>query len=156
MIDLNNIGSVYFVGIGGIGMSALAEYFILKGMAVGGYDRTGSAVTSRLETMGCDITFTDDVSAIAARFRDNNGKKLVVYTPAIPADNAIISYFTANGFPLYKRSDVLGALSVLYETVAVAGTHGKTTVSTMVTHILKSSGVDCSAFLGGSAEKLRL
>jgi UDP-N-acetylmuramate--alanine ligase len=149
MIELNNIEGVYFVGIGGIGMSALAEYYLLKGLAVGGYDRTDSAVTKRLAEMGGAITYIDEASTISPQFMENDGKKMVVYTPAIPKESAILTFFRENGFPIYKRSEILGALSTSYETVAVAGTHGKTTVSTMTSHILKSSGVDCSAFLGG-------
>ena len=149
MIEINNIEGVYFVGIGGIGMSALAEYCLLKGLVVGGYDRTNSVVTKRLEKMGAAITYTDELSAIPSQFKENNGKRMVVYTPAIPGESAILSFFKGKGFPLYKRSEILEVLSASYETVAIAGTHGKTTVSTMTSHILKSSGVDCSAFLGG-------
>ena len=149
MIEINNIEGVYFVGIGGIGMKCVGGYCLLKGLVVGGYDRTNSVVTKRLEKMGAVITYTDELSAIPSQFMENNGRRMVVYTPAIPGESVILSFFREKGFPLYKRSEILETLSASYETVAIAGTHGKTTVSTMTSHILKSSGVDCSAFLGG-------
>lgn len=149
MIDFKEIEGVYFVGIGGIGMSALAEYFAGNGVAVAGYDRTSSAITDSLANEGCNISFIDDISTIPDNFKINNGKVLVVFTPAIPAENKIITFFRQAEFPICKRSEVLGVISRGTDTVAISGTHGKTTVSTMTAHILKQSKLDCSAFLGG-------
>jgi len=149
MIDITNIEGVYFVGIGGIGMSALAEYFVLHGKEVAGYDRTRNGITDRLVELGCDITYVDDMPSLPGLFRENSGKVIIVYTPAIPEENKILTFFKEGSFPFYKRSEILGCLSSVTDTVAVAGTHGKTTVSTMTAHILKSAGIDCSAFLGG-------
>lgn len=151
MIDFNNIERIYFVGIGGIGMSALALYFIKGGYTVAGYDRSESAITDTLAGLGCDITFDDRLDSIPAFFRNchDKSKVLSIYTPAIPSGNIILSYFRDNGFPLAKRAEVLGEISHHTDTLAVAGTHGKTTVSTMIAHLLKQSHIDCSAFLGG-------
>ena len=145
----DDIEGVYFIGIGGIGMSALAEYFIRKNILVAGYDRTNTAITEMLIAQGCEISFDDDVKTIHERFRTNSDGLLIVYTPAIPVDNNIFSYFKTNGFKMNKRSEILGQISKVTDAVAVAGTHGKTTVSTMTAHILRCSGIDCSAFLGG-------
>ena len=145
----DDIEGVYFIGIGGIGMSALAEYFIRKNISVAGYDRTNTAITEMLIAQGCEISFEDDAETIPERFRTNRDGLLVVYTPAIPADNNIFLYFKDNGFKLNKRSEILGQISQVTDAVAVGGTHGKTTVSTMTAHILRCSGIDCSAFLGG-------
>jgi UDP-N-acetylmuramate--alanine ligase len=118
---------------------------------VSGYDRTESKITKALETEGCHISFTDDIFTLQALYSDITvrDKVLVIYTPAIPAENKIISWFRDNGYPLYKRSEILGDISKNTETLAVAGTHGKTTVSAMLAHVLKQSPADCSAFLGG-------
>jgi len=151
MIDLRNIEGVCFVGIGGIGMSAIARWFIAGGFDVSGYDRTESSVTRALADEGCHITFIDDIFSLPAIFSDFTvrDRVLAIYTPAVPAENTILSWFRDNGYPLYKRAEVLGEISENTETLAVAGTHGKTTVSTMLAHILKQSSLDCSAFLGG-------
>ena len=151
MTEFINKKGVYFIGIGGIGMSALALYFIGKKYAVAGYDRTPTRITQKLEEAGCNITFNDDISAIPARFREIKDKEdyLIVFTPAIPVNNRILSFFRNNGYNLRKRSEVLGEISSETNTIAVAGTHGKTTVSTMAAHLLKQSHVDCNAFLGG-------
>jgi len=151
MIDFRNMEGVCLVGIGGIGMSAIARWFIAGGFDVSGYDRTESSITNALEAEGCHITFTDDIFTLPVIFSDFTvrDKVLVIYTPAIPAENTILSWFRDNGYPLYKRADILGEISEDTETLAVAGTHGKTTVSTMLAHILKQSSLDCSAFLGG-------
>jgi UDP-N-acetylmuramate--alanine ligase len=148
MTDLNNIEGVYFAGIGGIGMSALALYFRHGGHYVAGYDRTSTAITDTLQQEGCHIIFEDDPELLPEGFRAP-GSNIVIYTPAIPHDHRILAYFRKNGFPLYKRSEILGEISRHTDTLAVAGTHGKTTVSTMIAHLLKQSHVDCSAFLGG-------
>jgi UDP-N-acetylmuramate--alanine ligase len=151
MIDFKNTEGIYFVGIGGIGMSALALYFVKGGYTIAGYDRSQSGITQSLTESGCIVLFDDDVNLLPGLFRgiSDKNKVLVVYTPAIPSSNNILSHFRNNGYRLYKRSEILGEISANTDTLAVAGTHGKTTVSTMIAHLLKQSHVDCSAFLGG-------
>jgi UDP-N-acetylmuramate--alanine ligase len=151
MIDLSKIDNVYFVGIGGIGMSALARYFLANGLSVYGYDRTKTSLTDALSAEGCQIIFDDTITGLPAVFREKPVKDnlIVIYTPAIPAENKIITWFRANGYKLFKRSEILGRISEGKKTLAVSGTHGKTTVSTMLAHLLRQSGIDCSAFLGG-------
>jgi UDP-N-acetylmuramate--alanine ligase len=151
MIDFKNIEGIYFVGIGGIGMSALAKYFAGGKYTVAGYDRSQSSLTNTLADEGCIVSYTDDPATIPTLFKDSVSKNrvLVIYTPAIPAENLILSFFRNNGYRIYKRSELLGEISLKTDTIAIAGTHGKTTVSTMTAHILKQSHVDCSAFLGG-------
>jgi len=148
-MELRNIQRVYLVGIGGIGMSGLARYFNHLGCTVCGYDKTSTILTNGLQNEGMQIVFEDKVELIPAEFHTADAATLVIYTPAIPKDSAILNFFKSQGFDLQKRSQVLGILSKGMFTVAVAGTHGKTTTSTMVAHILKASGIDCSAFLGG-------
>jgi UDP-N-acetylmuramate--alanine ligase len=145
------VEGLYFVGIGGIGMSALALYFAEGGFTVAGYDRLQSRITDTLTGAGCTISFTDDTGSLPPLFKNpaNRDKVRIVYTPAIPSDSRILSYFRNNDFRVFKRSEVLGAISAETDTIAIAGTHGKTTVSTMTAHLLKQSSVDCSAFLGG-------
>ena len=154
MIDLKNIEGIYFIGIGGIGMSALARYFAQGGYAVAGYDRNESGITRSLADVGCSVTYDDNADLLPEMFRDikHTGRVIVVYTPAIPAENNILSFFRNNNFRVYKRSEILGEISKHTNTLAVAGTHGKTTVSTMIAHLLKQSKVDCSAFLGGMSK----
>lgn len=151
MIDLKNIDGIYFVGIGGIGMSALALYFEQGGFLIAGYDRSESVITRSLTEKGCIISYEDTLKSIPPLFGDSSKKEkvIVVYTPAIPPENHIISFFRKTGYRIYKRAEVLGDISSAADTLAVAGTHGKTTVSTMTAHLLKQSHVDCSAFLGG-------
>ena len=151
MIDLKNIEGIYFVGIGGIGMSALAQYFVQGGFSVSGYDRAETDITRQLAENGCNVSYDDKVEKIPFIFRDLSEKEMVavIYTPAIPSENQIISFFRNNGYRMYKRSEILGEISSHTDTLAIAGTHGKTTVSTMTAHLLKQSHVDCSAFLGG-------
>jgi UDP-N-acetylmuramate--alanine ligase len=151
MIDFKNIEGMYFVGIGGIGMSALASYFAKGGYTVAGYDRSESDITRSLSGSGCYVSYKDNIDTIPPFFRHcpDKGKVLTIYTPAIPSGNAILSYFRDSGYRLVKRAEVLGEISVHTDTLAVAGTHGKTTVSTMIAHLLKQSRIDCSAFLGG-------
>lgn len=148
-MTLNQFNSVYFLGIGGIGMSALARWFDVNGYAVAGYDKTPTALTDALQAEGMAIHFTDDVAQIPAKFRENPAGTLVIYTPAVPSTHAEYHYLTEQGFVLQKRSQVLGLLAGQMKTVAVAGTHGKTTTSSMVAHILRDAGVNCAAFLGG-------
>ncbi|MFN8240682.1 MAG: UDP-N-acetylmuramate--L-alanine ligase [Bacteroidales bacterium] len=151
MIDVKNIEAIYFVGIGGIGMSALARYFRAGGFPVHGYDRASGNITDALAREGCQITFEDDKDKLPGIFTapPMKDKVLVIVTPAIPSDSSILRHFRENGYRLYKRSEILGMISKETDALAVSGTHGKTTVSTMLAHILKQSSVDCSAFLGG-------
>ncbi len=141
MIEFKNIEGLYFVGIGGIGMSALALYFSKGGYSIAGYDRSESKITRSLTQNGCSVTYTDDVNVIPDLFRNSSlkNKVLIVYTPAIPAESKILSFFRDNGYTIYKRSEILGEISSHTDTLAVAGTHGKTTVSTMIAHLLKQS-----------------
>ncbi len=143
--------NIYFLGIGGIGMSALARYFHAKGFSVAGYDRTRTQLCRELEDEGIAIHYTDDVAAIADTFKDKN-TTLVVYTPAIPAEHAEFLFFKSQGFEIQKRAQVLGEITRVERGLCVAGTHGKTTTSTMLAHLLKQSHVDCNAFLGGIAK----
>ena len=141
----------YFLGIGGIGMSAIARYFKAKGFEVAGYDRTSTVLTRELEAEGIAVNYVDEVEAIPSEFSILNSQfsTLVVYTPAIPVDNKQYQYFLTNGFKMMKRAAVLGEITRLERGLCIAGTHGKTTTSTMTAHILKQSHVDCNAFLGG-------
>jgi UDP-N-acetylmuramate--alanine ligase len=148
-MELSNINRVYFVGIGGIGMSALARYFAKRGCVVCGYDKTRTALTAQLEQEGILISFLDEEETIPVAFREKYEDTLIVYTPAIPKDSAILNFFENKGFDLKKRSQVLGIISEGMYCVAVAGTHGKTTTSSMVAHILTDTGFGCTAFLGG-------
>ena len=148
-MELRNIKRVYLIGIGGIGMSGLARYFHHLGCKVAGYDKTPTELTNELEREGISIVFTDDKKLIQTDFHSPSEQTLIIYTPAIPKGSEILNFFKDTGFELFKRSQVLGIISRGMFTVAVAGTHGKTTTSTMIAHILKDSGTDCSAFLGG-------
>jgi len=134
---------IYFIGIGGIGMSALARYFHSKGIKVSGYDKTETALTKALTQEGMPVHYTDDINLIPKKV------DLVIYTPAIPKEQTELQYYNKNGFKVVKRSDVLQAISAGSFNICVAGTHGKTTVSAMIAHILRHSGFGCNAFLGG-------
>ena len=138
---------VYFLGIGGIGMSALARYFRMKGWSVAGYDRTPTPLTAALEKDGIAVDYTDAAERIPEEFRAPD--TLVVYTPAIPADSPEKNWFSSNGFKLHKRAEVLGLLSSRGKALCVAGTHGKTTTTTLLAYLLERSEVGCNAFLGG-------
>ena len=142
------VENYYFLGIGGIGMSAIARYFKAKGYNVAGYDRTPSVLTHELEAEGIDVNYSDEIEAIPVGYRDNRNT-FVVFTPAIPKDNAQYNFFLSNDFVMQKRAQVLGDITRRERGLCVAGTHGKTTTSTMIAHILKQSHVDCNAFLGG-------
>ena len=142
------IESVYFVGIGGIGMSAIARYFLSRGVTVAGYDRTPSDLTEQLRKEGALVHYEDSVALIPAPCRDKEGT-LVVYTPAIPLDHSELTFFRQQGFEIQKRAQVLGTLTRTLKGLCVAGTHGKTTTSSMAAHLLHQSHVDCNAFLGG-------
>ena len=147
-MNVNTLKSVYFIGAGGIGMSALVRYFLSKGKNVGGYDRTPSELTEKLIEEGAAIHYEDSSDQIPASFRDASST-LVVYTPAIPETHKEFTYFRENGFEIQKRSQVLGMLTRAGKGLCVAGTHGKTTTSTMTAHLLHQSHVGCNAFLGG-------
>lgn len=144
----NEFKNIYFIGIGGIGMSALAQYFKYFGHQVAGYDLTPSKITENLEKMGISIHFNDDINFIPQNFL-NKDQTLIVYTPAVPAEHKELVYFRQNNFKIYKRAQVLGFISENDKTVAVAGTHGKTTTSSFVTHILNQSDNLKAAFVGG-------
>src|ERR1700743_895428 len=148
-MELSSIKRVYLVGIGGIGMSGLARYFHHLGCVVCGYDKTSTDLTHVLHNEGIQVIFDDNAEWIPYAFKTPDAGTLIIYTPAIPKDSEILNFFKDAGFELFKRSQVLGIISRGKFTVAVAGTHGKTTTSTMIAHILKDSGNDCSAFLGG-------
>ncbi|MAY82712.1 MAG: UDP-N-acetylmuramate--L-alanine ligase [Flavobacteriales bacterium] len=139
---------VYLIGVGGIGMSALARFFNKLGKQVGGYDRATTKLTKQLQTEGIKLTDIQDADAIPQPFRDKENT-LVIFTPAIPKSHPIRAYFEEEGFRLYKRAEVLGLLSKDLKTIAVSGTHGKTTTSAMISYLLKSIGIKLNAFLGG-------
>jgi len=147
MVDIDKIERVYLLGIGGIGMSALARYFQFIGKKVDGYDKTPSALTLDLEKEGILVHYNEDLQTVPTLFDKNT--TVVIYTPAVPVDFAEFVYFRDNGFQLYKRSQILGLLTSGKRCIAIAGTHGKTSVTTMTAHLLKQSHVDCFAFMGG-------
>lgn len=147
-MELKDIKAVYFIGAGGIGMSAIARYFIHKGMVVAGYDKTPSELTRRLEKEGVLIHYEESVDEIPHACK-KPASTLVVYTPAIPADHKELTFFREGGFEIEKRAQVLGTLTRTHKGLCVAGTHGKTTTSTMCAHIMHQSQQDCNAFLGG-------
>ena len=147
-MNTKDIKSVYFVGAGGIGMSAIARYFIKKGLVVAGYDKTPSPLTRQLEREGMLIHYEENVNEIPFVCKQKESC-LVIYTPAIPEEHKELRYFRENGFEIQKRAQVLGTLTRQHKGLCVAGTHGKTTTSTMCAHILHQSHLDCNAFLGG-------
>lgn len=147
-MELKDIKAVYFVGAGGIGMSAIARYFIRKGVVVAGYDKTPSELTKQLEREGALLHYEENVDEIPHACRDPK-QCLVIYTPAIPAEHKELQYFHTNGFTVEKRAQVLGTLTRTHKGLCVAGTHGKTSTSTMCAHIMHQGHIDCNAFLGG-------
>lgn len=147
-MELKDIKAVYFVGAGGIGMSAIARYFIRKGVVVAGYDKTPSELTKQLEREGALLHYEENVDEIPHACRDPK-QCLVIHTPAIPAEHKELQYFRTNGFTVEKRAQVLGTLTRTHKGLCVAGTHGKTSTSTMCAHILHQGHIDCNAFLGG-------
>lgn len=147
-MNIKNINAVYFIGAGGIGMSAIARYFIKKGLVVGGYDKTPSELTHRLEREGALIHYEENVDEIPFACKKKE-TCLVIYTPAIPETHQELQFFRENGFEIQKRAQVLGTLTQAHKGLCVAGTHGKTTTSTMCAHIMHQSHLDCNAFLGG-------
>ncbi|MFN6228001.1 MAG: Mur ligase domain-containing protein, partial [Bacteroidota bacterium] len=139
------IKEVCFIGIGGIGMSALARFFLEQGVAVTGYDKTRTMLTAQLEEAGMQIHYKDSLEYLS------RGADIVVYTPAIPTDHLELNWYRDNGYTVYKRSDLLQRITEGSFNICIAGTHGKTTTSTLVAHILRYSGIGCNAFLGGIA-----
>jgi UDP-N-acetylmuramate--alanine ligase len=148
-VRLEQYNNIYFLGIGGIGMSALARWFLKKGLKVSGYDRTSTALTAELQAEGMKIHFQDGVEFIPKEVIAEKEKTLVIFTPAIPKDHKEHQYLIENGYTINKRSEVLGLISKDYKTIGVAGTHGKTTTSSMIAHILKTAGKSMVGFLGG-------
>ncbi len=148
-IQLQNIKYVYFIGIGGIGMSAIARWFAHNQKMVAGYDKTKTPLTQNLENEGIKIHFEDNVDQIPKEVREFPDETLIVITPAVPSSHSELLFFQRNGYTILKRAAVLGLLTHSLKTIAVAGTHGKTTTSTMVAHLLKEAGINCTAFLGG-------
>jgi len=140
--------NIYFIGAGGIGMSALIRYFLAKGRKAAGYDRVKSLITQQLNAEGANIHYEDNVALIPDAFKDKT-HTLVVWTPAVPENHSELTYFRENGFEMMKRAQVLGEITRTARGLCVAGTHGKTTTSSMIAHLLKQSKVDCNAFLGG-------
>lgn len=147
-MEIKDIKAVYFIGAGGIGMSAIARYFIHRGLVVAGYDKTPSALTLQLEREGMLIHYEENIDEIPHACKQPQ-TCLVIYTPAIPSDHQELQYFRQNGFEVEKRAQVLGTLTREHKGLCVAGTHGKTTTSTMCAHIMHQSHLDCNAFLGG-------
>ena len=150
MIKLDHIERIYFLGIGGIGMSALARYFAFKNFVVAGYDRNRSEICISLEQASCNISYEDEPVTIPSSFKDKKNT-LVVYTPAIPKNSKLIKHFEDGAYVLCKRAEILGAITKNVQCLAIAGTHGKTTISSLLSYILSDNLVDCSAFLGGIA-----
>ena len=147
-MEFKNIKAVYFIGAGGIGMSAIARYFIKKGLVVGGYDKTPSDLTRRLEIEGMLIHYEENIDEIPHACKKKESA-LIIYTPAIPDNHKELQFFRENGFEIQKRAQVLGTLTQAHKGLCVAGTHGKTTTSTMCAHIMHQSQFNCNAFLGG-------
>ncbi len=150
-MNLENLKNIYFIGIGGIGMSALARYFLFHGKNVAGYDRTVTPLTEKLMEEGADIHYQDEIDSIPKTFK-NKENTLVVYTPAIPSNHTEFIFFQKNHFNLKKRAEVLGLITQSYKGLCIAGTHGKTTTSTILAHLLHQSHIGCNAFLGGIAK----
>ena len=144
----DNIQAVYFIGAGGIGMSALVRYYLSKGKTVGGYDKTPTALTEQLNQEGAEIHYEDNVALIPDIYK-NKEQTLIVLTPAVPQDHSELCYFKAAGFTIMKRAQVLGEITKRSHGLCIAGTHGKTTTSSITAHLLKQSHEDCNAFLGG-------
>jgi UDP-N-acetylmuramate--alanine ligase len=151
MLNLKDISNFYFIGIGGIGMSAIAKYFNYNGKKVAGYDKTATMITDSLQALGIDVHFEDSLDLIDEGFM-NSEKTLIIYTPAVPAEHSELRYFMTNNFHVLKRSQVLGEITKNTTCLAVAGTHGKTTTSALLGHILKVANANATSFLGGISE----
>ena len=150
-MNLNNIHNIYFIGIGGIGMSAIARYFNANGKQVSGYDKTKTDITDSLVDLGITVTFSDDINNLEDRYL-NPETTLIVYTPAVPKNHTQLNYFLDNKFKVLKRSEILGLITENSFCLAVAGTHGKTTTTSILGHLLNECNVDLTAFLGGISE----
>lgn len=148
-MNLKDIHNVYFVGVGGIGMSALARWFKANGYAVSGYDKTPTELTRALQSEGIDVHYEENIELIPDDVRNDRDNSLIVYTPAIPQTHKELTFLMANGYEVKKRSEILGMITADFKSIAIAGTHGKTTTTSMIAHILKYSGYNCSAFVGG-------
>jgi UDP-N-acetylmuramate--alanine ligase len=148
-LNLKDYHNIYLIGIGGIGMSAIARWFKANGHFVAGYDRTETVLTKNLQSEGIDVYFDDDETLLPEDVIEGIDKTLVIYTPAIPDSHTQYNYIKGAGYKLLKRSEVLGEITKTQFTIAVAGTHGKTTTSSMIAHILNVSGKNCTAFVGG-------
>ena len=153
-MNLENIHNIYFVGIGGIGMSSISSYFNSNGKNVAGYDITPTEITKSLEKLGMQIHFEDSINLIPADFK-NSQNTIIIYTPAVPKNHSELNYFIDNNFKVLKRSEILGEITKNSICLAVAGTHGKTTTSTILGHILKEAGVNSTSFLGGISENYK-
>ncbi|MFH0895145.1 MAG: UDP-N-acetylmuramate--L-alanine ligase [Bacteroidota bacterium] len=145
-MNLENTHKIYFIGIGGIGMSALARYFKNKGVSVSGYDKTATSLTKELEAEGIPVHYEENISLIP------KDAELIVYTPAVPQDHKELNFFKENKYEVVKRSEVLGEITKHHFTIAIAGTHGKTSISSMTAHVLKQSGLKITAFIGGISQ----
>jgi len=150
-MNLKNIKNIYFIGIGGIGMSALARYFHANGKCVAGYDKTQTDITEALSDLGVKVHFSDAIANISTEYQ-NRENTLVVYTPAIPSSHSELNYFKNNGFKVLKRSQILGLITENTFCLAVAGTHGKTTTTSILGHLMQVCQVSLTAFLGGISE----
>jgi UDP-N-acetylmuramate--alanine ligase len=153
-MNIKEIHNVYFLGVGGIGMSAIARYFNALGKNVAGYDKVSKPLTDELIQEGIHIHFSDDISKIPIEFK-NKENTLIIYTPAVPKKHTELNYFIDQGFEIKKRSEVLGMLSQEKRCIAVAGTHGKTTITTMISHLMRQSRMGCNAFLGGISKNYK-
>ncbi|MEE4197430.1 MAG: UDP-N-acetylmuramate--L-alanine ligase [Bacteroidales bacterium] len=154
MLNLDKIYNVYFLGVGGIGMSAMARYFNALGKRVGGYDKVSRPITDRLKDEGIAVNFSDDVDSIPASFKTKENT-LVVITPAVPTSSNQRNYFIQQGFEVKKRAEVLGMVANTKHGIAIAGTHGKTTITTMVSYFMQQSRIGCNAFLGGISKNFK-
>jgi len=152
MVKLSQVNRAYFIGIGGIGMSALARYFAALNKSVGGYDKVSKPLTKQLEKEGMIIHYKDEPTLIPSPFTENKKNTLVIYTPAIPENHNELNYFREKGYTIKKRSEVLGMLSKELRCIGISGTHGKTSISTLTAHIFNKSRLGCNAFLGGIAK----
>ena len=148
-MELNRVHTVYMIGIGGIGMSALARWFRSHGRTVSGYDKTATPLTDKLQEEGIAIHFEENLELVDSEVFTNSEHSIIIYTPAIPAKHKELTFFKENDYALFKRSEVLGAITKEHFTIAVAGTHGKTTTCSMIAHLLKSAGKNVTAFVGG-------
>lgn len=151
MKSLKNISTIYFLGIGGIGMSAIARYFHANGKQVSGYDKTQTQLTKELQAEGIEISFEEEIPQVLTNL-ENKGKTLIIYTPAVSKENLVYQYVVKHQFSMLKRAEILGLITKDIPTLAVAGTHGKTTTTAILAHILKQCGVKLTAFLGGISE----